>query len=479
MADRYLILGATYNGDGTSASEAASNGDAGAWNQQSIITGTAPTYGTLSADDVVYIRSKTGGGANANITIALSAATTIGSANGTAASPVKWVIDQGEKWSGVVGSLWFTASAASYSLTFRAHNHWRCADKDNFGYRLTTSAATDGHVYLADNVSLIGFTREATGTLTTYMGMIESVSAGQRAYLENVKYKGPGTSLNAGAFNTKLEGFVTLVNCEVELTDVNNVGFVFRGAGNARFLVLGGRAYGNGLKPGLAICANAYNSASATIYDLIGFQIPESVPLNPTAPTASGHAATTRGIGLDDNFGAYVTERWGYADSRNDGNYPKLNAALPNSAASLWSWFIYPSAADPAAPAVMRVLKSYTDTAAQKKITLELLIANGYNSELNKDNACLIVKYISNTTGLPVYQSTRVHGSTAALDAGSSSWTATAYGSTACTAKKLELTTTDSIKKDTPVVALLLITKNASIATKFLFMCPDVQLSTP
>ena len=59
MANKYIIEGETYNGDGTTSSAAASAGAAGAWNHVNIITGTAVGYGSLNAGDTVYIRSKT------------------------------------------------------------------------------------------------------------------------------------------------------------------------------------------------------------------------------------------------------------------------------------------------------------------------------------------------------------------------------------------------------------------------------------
>lgn len=62
MANKYLIHGATYCGDGTASNEAASAGAVGAWNDINVLEGTAPAQGSLAAGDVVYIRSKTSAG---------------------------------------------------------------------------------------------------------------------------------------------------------------------------------------------------------------------------------------------------------------------------------------------------------------------------------------------------------------------------------------------------------------------------------
>ena len=77
MANKYLIEGATYCGDGTASNEAASAGAAGAWNNINVLEGTAPAYGTLAAGDIVYIRSKTSAESIAAAVLAALQATTI------------------------------------------------------------------------------------------------------------------------------------------------------------------------------------------------------------------------------------------------------------------------------------------------------------------------------------------------------------------------------------------------------------------
>ena len=111
MANKYIIHGATYCGDGTSSAVASSNGGVGAWNDINVFEGTAPAYGTApAAGDVVYIRSKTSAGAD--ITRTLAATATLGSASATLASPITWVLDNGSVWSGV--ELKLTYNCPSY-----------------------------------------------------------------------------------------------------------------------------------------------------------------------------------------------------------------------------------------------------------------------------------------------------------------------------------------------------------------------------
>ena len=58
MADRFIIDGATYNGDGTTSAEATVAGGVGAWNTINYTNPTTypPAYGTLPTGTTVYIR---------------------------------------------------------------------------------------------------------------------------------------------------------------------------------------------------------------------------------------------------------------------------------------------------------------------------------------------------------------------------------------------------------------------------------------
>ena len=87
MANKYIIHGATYCGDGTASNEAASAGAVGAWNDINVFEGTAPAYGTApAAGDTVYIRSKTRAGADISRTLAANIS--LGSSVATSAA---WV----------------------------------------------------------------------------------------------------------------------------------------------------------------------------------------------------------------------------------------------------------------------------------------------------------------------------------------------------------------------------------------------------
>ena len=111
MANKYIIEGAAFNGDGTSPAEATSNGGVGAWNTISYFEGATPAYGSIGAGDTVYIRSKTAAGAN--ITRTWSTSVSYGSANATISAPIYWILDAGNVWPGISGTLTYTTTTAN------------------------------------------------------------------------------------------------------------------------------------------------------------------------------------------------------------------------------------------------------------------------------------------------------------------------------------------------------------------------------
>ena len=138
MAERYLIHGAAYCGDGTASNEAASAGAAGAWNNINVLEGSAPAYGALAAGDTVYIRSKTSGGAD--ITRTLAANATLGYASATDAAWVRWVVDGGTVWSGINGTVQYDCPS-TYTVTLRSYNSFECEVQDRFVIREANAAA--------------------------------------------------------------------------------------------------------------------------------------------------------------------------------------------------------------------------------------------------------------------------------------------------------------------------------------------------
>ena len=152
MANKYIIHGAAFNGDGTSSAAATVNGGVGAWNTIAYFEGTAPAYGAIAAGDTVFIRALDASGAA--ITRVSAASKTLGLAAGTISAPVTWILDQGDVWSGITGSLTFEVSAGNYGFTISPHNIIHTPVEDRIVFKIS-QASYYADFFLMDSGSVL------------------------------------------------------------------------------------------------------------------------------------------------------------------------------------------------------------------------------------------------------------------------------------------------------------------------------------
>ena len=467
MADKYIIHGAAFNGDGTASNEAASAGAAGAWNDINVLEGTAPGFGSLAAGDVVYIRSKTSAGAD--ITRTKGAAVTLGSTNATASMPITWVLDNGSVWSGVSGVLKYTwATNSTYTTTYRQYNVFVSATPYQWVDECTAATPSTSNLFSSQEGSVVRGILFDISSKTSSTGASFQCSGG---LVERCRFKlgrlGSSFFTNNGHTQQKFFG------CEFELVSALNGGSMFAGiAGSpAGYLLSGGRVHGIGATNGSTTLCNAGNATTVGQIEFIGVQYPNTMPFSSRPYRASRLSA----FGADGGTGGALSERWGHADSRNDGLYPTLNAVLPDSAGTPWSWRVYPEYANADNQIRMSFSKNYTQAAAAKTVTLELLVGSTF-SGVNRTSLYMNVSYVNDATGETVTESTWVLGE-ASLASSSAVWSATTYGAVNLLKRKLALTTGASIKQDTPEIVTLCGTATATTPSQLLFVCPDVQLT--
>ena len=483
MADKYLIFGATYNGDGTSSAEAASNGAAGAWNQDTILTGTAPAYGTLAAGDTVYIRAKTGNGANANISKTLVASTTLGNAAATVALPITWILDNGDKWSGVDGTLTYTTSSTSYTMTLRNHNRFISKTKHAWIIENTATVPagtffvmqnceTKGLKYSAPNKNANGATYggiSTDGGLHTDFGVL---------HRQMVNAAGNYSLFSAPAAVTM--SFETRwVNPEIELTTPGYGAIWGGGSYFYRQMVHGGRIYGAGATTGVSVFLPGSAIGNGHKLEAVGLDVPKQMGI--AIRRCYGDNAV-RLFGLDGGSGGEIADTWGNADCRNyTANYPKLNGTLADSASTGVTWRVVPQYSSWSQPVCISVSKLYTSTAASKKVTLELLISNTWGAGvINRQSLWMAVSYIDNASGELKTEATRLDVPGTDLTTSTAAWDTVSWGVINFVKRKLELTTAYSIKQDTAVTVTVFCTATAvSIVYDQFMFDPDVQLTTP
>jgi len=472
MANKYIIEGATYNGDGTTSSEAASAGAAGAWNHVDILNGVAVGYGSIAEGDIINIRSKTSAGADITLTTAtLSASFTIGSSAATTDAWVTWVLDDGAIWSGVSGTLTYECTS-SYTLTLRDYNSyiamspdkWMIVEKNTSATAKTTLVTPINAVKYKNfyvDLSLAAGANGANIGSTTY-----------RLDAINLKVKSSANRYQTLFTAGGAYGYVRYINPKIELTNAAETEPVWTsGQYGAVVEIIGGEITGVGASTGVYVFNPSTGSCRA-----IGLKYPSLMILS-TPPGQKGPSSSA--IFADGVVGGEYVGYWGRLSSRDDGYFPKLNATLPISTGTKWSWWLYPTGAYVTQPAQVNIAKLYTQDAATKTVTLEWLLATtggtGFTG-ITKQNCYIDIIYIDDTTGLST-QVSNYDFAGGALDTTTASWDTTTYGAVSFTKYKHSVITPTTIKKDTVIKVIFNFCVAAVNASQILFVDPDPLLS--
>lgn len=469
MADKFIIHGAAFNGDGTSSAEATSNGGVGAWNNINIFQGTAPANGTLAGGDVVYVRSKASSGAA--IVIAHTG-TTLGSAAATEGSPITWVFDNGVVWPGVSGSVNCTSTSLA-SASIRDWNNLIAKDTSLvFGSSYTSWG--DGGLLKLGKVHTDGIRVD-----------MANLNGGRIEFDNGVHRRLSVTSLsrNECLFQSTWSGgfrSLTLYHPDIELLGTHGGACVFSThssgpSGQDPITVYGGRVYGAGAQGGYLV-SNASGSGQLGQFRSFGLQYPRTMKLWRT-PVAVDSCFSAYADGADGGFGSeFCCVNFDYT-SRSDNNPPTLNASLETSGSQAWSYRLYPHLVSPSKPARLSVSKTWTQAPAARAITQEIL----WPVSLAAPDAGAVymdVHYVDATTGEPRTISTQdLAGGT--LSASTAAWSATTWGMVNLAKYKLSVNTPTPIKQDTAVLVTLFVASRSATVNDVLFVDPDPTFSAP
>ena len=496
MTDKYLIYdstGAAICGDGTSPSIAATPGGVGAWTKSGaggtdndalkiFDGGLAVPYGTLAGGDTVYIRSKDYGTGN-NITRTASAAKTIGAAAATISAPITWVIDGGTKWPGIDGTLTFTRSATA-AHTMRSDNNLYAENYEKlvFVNPLTNPAWQDYLLVLTRTKIRNALLDESAITGSSDVTMIVADYANE---LDNCHLKFGNSSLSttnchiAFSLNANSVHKLTLLNCHVEYTYQNASRVLLRPNANYAGLVefIGGRISGYTATQYLTRLDCGANLVNTLIE---GTQVPANYTMCYVTGSQTAYMdGFIEAVGIDSGgVGGHFERPSGFFTSRTDNNPPYRKAELPNSTLTKWAWRAYCRFNDMASvPLRIVCMKAYTDTAAAKTITLEVLKSNAFAAGVGtKATVWMTVSYIDDATGEAVGLSTRTITPDALDVSTDTNWSSTGWGLVTLDKKKFIVTTPTSIKKDTVITATLHIGVGSSDSTAIWFIDSDISV---
>lgn len=456
MADKYLIHGATYCGDGTSSAEAASNGAVGAWNNINVLEGTAPAYGTLAAGDVVHIRSKTSAGAD--ITRTLAANVYLGLAAATEANPVQWILDGGTVWSGISGTLTYTATTNVYSIV-RNYNDLRCEVKDCWVF--SNTGTPNGWQMARVGLCVIENVLYDTSTSTYANGMTLGLTDVYATFI-SCHFK-LGSRYNT-FFSLQNFSGMFLIDPDFELVYTQATPLI--AAGYANIKIIGGVVRGSGATTTVPIF---YAVITCGAFICNGLKFPNSMLVaDQQKINGAGEIFVN---GADGSVGAFVQGNWGNADSRGYNNYPYLDARLPDSASTGWSWKLYSLATHVRPMSFALVNKLYTGDPATLAVTINFLIATTLS--LNKKTLWFDLYYIEDSNGLRRKVSS-YDSAAAAHDASTAAWSALTYGAVSFDRFKYGVTLPSNIKKDTSVVVVVRGTYAAASANDLVILDPSI-----
>lgn len=457
MANKYIIHGATFCGDGTTSAEAASEGAAGAWNTINIFSGTTPPYGALAAGDTVYIRSKDAAGANI---VDVVSTVSFGSTAATSANPISWIIDNGAVWSGVDGRITFNYSG-SPTIEFRINN--LVHSKSLYALRVICTVTENSTLTLVLNgiVNRCYFLG-ATGTYVARM----YVQLGNFSVNSDCYFRTDHLQIG-GVANTNTVS-ATLINPQIETGSAKNGYFYPSYNAHGTIKIIGGRIFGAGATSGSSLVGDL-DQGSGT-FEFIGFSVPRTMNVvYPSAPR--NRMIDVKLIAADGNFGGHYDTYWGWATSRTDNYPPYLAATVPDSLSTKWAWRVYPKSCSATKPMVLPTLKFYAGEPGVKTITQELLVATTLTATVR--NLWITVDYVDDATGLQKHISGANYGDASALQASTADWSATTWGMVFFTKHKLSLTTPTSVRKDSPIIVTLVGTLVAASVDDILFVDPD------
>jgi hypothetical protein len=472
MADRYIIHGATFNGNGTSSAAAASNGGVGAWNNINVLEGTAPGFGTLAAGDTVYIRSKDAAGAD--ITRTMTAAVSLGSTAATLANYITWVLDDGTRWPGVDGVLTYT-HASTWNVTVRQYNRVVARRRGGLLIRNTSlnqAAGTRLCILSGELIRPVLDWSAKTGAGEASALQMGSYSLAQEPLIIWGRLGGNATDtrgLIAQLDNSSTKS--TLIAPDIQLLDPTpGLPVFYSGGGAARgiFNIIGGEISG----PGATSTQPLYRQVGTHArFRSVGLRFPRTMdvlaPPNVGTLIAPGEIEI---IGCDEGVGGHIEKEWGFATSRTDSNPPTLAATLPDAAGSPWSWRVYPKAVTNQDPMALTSAKMFTGAAEPKLITQEVLVAD--TMAPHKGSLWITVEYQDAATGEAKHVNTRDWAS-AALDASTADWSASVWGAVTFVKRKLSVTTPTAVKPNTPIYLTLWGTVLSASANDILFVDPD------
>jgi hypothetical protein len=468
MAEKYVDISATYNGDGTLSTPASADGQPGAWNDLLAVCALTPLYGSVADGDLIHIRTHDGMN---DLGIALAAALTFnGSTDST--SVITYLFDDGTVWS-TGGLFLFTCGGqgvvvGSYALVSGKNRnvkfHFTATSDNDSQMRVNSYGVANDFIYYTD-ISSVYRKVFTVGSTSSYPGVASN------GYFDLGAYDGNGALLGTNASYSKAIYINPVINVD-RLPNSSSILIFGSHTSSAYGLdvnVLGGKIENS--KELQRLWSSPGVDGRRNTFTCVGFD-PGIMNTEEAIQVTRGVVASVSHMGP--NFADFF-----YRDEIGDirfisgKNYPTLNAVLPDGSNTAWSYKVYPSGASPGRPLVLPyLLKWYNLASATKTITIEMLLSEGFVSPTKYDVHASIA-YID-TSGELQTLSTLDAGPLATSAAG---WTTDYYGDKNYNKYKIAVTTPTAIKQNSYIKVQILFGLRAQTTTDFMFVDPEVLLT--
>jgi len=489
MSDKFVSHGNTYNGDGTSAVAASSDGGVGAWNSLTEVFFDGVSYGSINAGDCVYMRTSISG---VNVDILYSrdcASISYGSAN----NPVFFIADDGTKWAGENGQIAMAVNSNNYEMFTgdRGYQWWLCGDKDNCRFKVEDRVPS-GHNQLWGNfISSNGSIFEGVETNATYVGSTTAISQmtlGGPITFNNCNFRHFKRRYQNGGYGnfTLSTGMIRVNGSYFDATgglSVDNGGMSWGSYGSGimiRGCKLVGFPAGDSLFDQMVASDTGYQEKL-----LIMSFVDMGLARKDYMQDALGHlGCMVEMSNINNARDSYLESFLGYTEWAKGKNYPYMASVLPTN--EVWTLkAINGKEISEVTPFVIGGIKKlWNRTATKLKVTLNFIIKDTSASSHAFDNIkakdmYVGMYYIDNTTGRTKTQFSAIDDS--ALASSIAGWLPVvggnvAYGENSYNAFKIEITTDTTVKEDSLIGVVILTGIPKTEVTDYNFIDPDIGL---
>lgn len=469
MADKYVVDGATFCGDGTSSNEAVSAGAVGAWNDlESLINGTAPAYGSISSGDTIHIRAKTSSGSNLSYTNTVDNLY-YGSSAATEDDPILWLLDNGTIWPGVTGQL-VLHSTGNVTVGIDTGNVFS-GPNNTRDLIITFDAAYRDALNIRTSSSIKNAVIDWSADNSISNGRFVSTSAGLA--LSNVLIK-PGSPNGERVLSISTDQTSFIQNVDIEVPSNGPLYYALVSLSQHSALIWhGGRIYGSGAVQGLDLFPDGTRGVAL----LENVRFPAVMRLMTRSSQIANDPQVCISTGCDEKLGMVHASYSGMYSSRDDGFFPKLTSTLPTSTSDKVSIYALTHTPREVLPFYVPLQKLVTQApSGVKTITVEFLCSDALPTPTEGDT-WVELSYWDSTTEIPIRKTSRVSNSTTALSTSLASWSTTTYGPQSYTAYKLELDTDGSIQQDSIVEVLFKTTVVSTADSQNYFIEPELVFS--